>query len=96
MKAYNMPATYHSSLIVNTYFTKVKKGAPVSVKLDVYGDEEFAGKISLVYPTVDAATRTFPVEIKLENKDQRVRPGMFARATLNFGTQDGGGACRLR
>ena len=70
------------------YFTKVKKGAPVSVKVDVYGDEEFAGKISLVYPTIDPATRTFPVEIQLVNRDQRVRPGMFARATLNFGTQD--------
>lgn len=74
--------------VSETYFSKVKKGAPVAVKLDVYGDEEFSGKISLVYPTIDAATRTFPVEITLENKDQRVRPGMFARATLNFGTQD--------
>ena len=70
------------------YFTKVKKGAPVSVKVDFYGDEEFEGKISLVYPTIDPATRTFPVEIQLVNRDQRVRPGMFARATLNFGTQD--------
>ena len=70
------------------YFTKVKKGAPVSVKVDVYGDEEFEGKISHVYPTIDPATRTFPVEIQLVNRDQRVRPGMFARATLNFGTQD--------
>lgn len=70
------------------YFTKVKKGAPVSVKVDGYGDEEFEGKISLVYPTIDPATRTFPVEIQLVNRDQRVRPGMFARATLNFGTQD--------
>jgi RND family efflux transporter MFP subunit len=56
--------------------------------VDVYGDEEFEGKISLVYPTIDPATRTFPVEIQLVNRDQRVRPGMFARATLNFGTQD--------
>ena len=74
--------------VSETYFTKVKKGAPVSIKVDVYGDEEFQGNISLVYPTIDAATRTFPVEIKLANKDQKVRPGMFARATLNFGTQD--------
>ena len=75
-------------LLINvseTYFTQVKKGAPVAVKLDVYGDEPFEGYISLVYPTVDPNTRTFPVEIKLSNKDQRVRPGMFARATLNFG-----------
>ena len=70
------------------YFTKVKKGAPVSVKVDVYGDEEFEGKSSLVYPTINPATRTFPVEIQLVNRDQRVRPGMFARATLNFGIRD--------
>ena len=60
----------------------------VAVKLDVYGDEPFEGYISLVYPTVDPNTRTFPVEIKLANKDRRVRPGMFARATLNFGTKN--------
>ncbi|WP_077153007.1 efflux RND transporter periplasmic adaptor subunit [Bacteroides bouchesdurhonensis] len=78
-------------LLINvseTYFTKVKKGAPVDLKLDVYGDEIFKGTISLIYPTIDAATRTFQVEIKLDNRDQRVRPGMFARATLNFGTAD--------
>ena len=78
-------------LLINVsegYFTKVEKGAPVSVKMDVYGDEEFEGKISLVYPTIDPTTRTFPVEIQLANRDLRVRPGMFARATLNFGTQE--------
>lgn len=74
--------------VSETYFTKVKKGAPVSIKIDVYGSEEFTGHISLVYPTIDANTRTFPVEIKLTNRDQRVRPGMFARATINFGTAD--------
>lgn len=78
-------------LLINvseTYFTKVKLGAPVDVKLDVYGDEHFEGKISLIYPTIDPATRTFQVEIQLPNKGQKVRPGMFARVTLNFGTAD--------
>ncbi len=69
------------------YFTQVKKGEDVDVKLDVYGDEVFKGKVNLVYPTIDAATRTFPVEIRLDNKDQRVRPGMFARVTVSFGTE---------
>lgn len=76
-------------LLINvseTYFTHISKGAPVDVKLDVYGDELFQGKISLIYPTVDPATRTFQVEIQLPNQDRKVRPGMFARATLNFGT----------
>ena len=78
-------------LLVNVselYFTKVKKGQPVKVKIDVYGDEEFEGKINLVYPTINSATRTFPVEVRLDNRDTRVRPGMFARAIMNFGTLD--------
>lgn len=78
-------------LLVNvseSYFTQVKKGNEVDIKLDVYGDEVFKGKVSLVYPTIDPATRTFPVEIKITNADERVRPGMFARTTMNFGTRN--------
>lgn len=67
-------------------FKQVKVGMPVSIKVDAYGDEEFQGKISLVYPTIDGATHTFPVEVQLANSDNRVRPGMYARVTVNFGT----------
>ena len=69
------------------FYTQVKEGMPVTIRLDVYKDEKFTGKVSLVYPTIDAATRTFPVEIQLDNKDMRVRPGMFARVNINFGTE---------
>lgn len=78
-------------LLVNvseSFYTRVKKGMDVKVKIEVYGDEIFHGKVSLVYPTIDPQTRTFPVEIKLPNNDLKVRPGMFARVTMNFGTQD--------
>lgn len=67
-------------------FQKVKVGMPVSVKVDAYGDEEFKGRISLIYPTIDGATHTFPVEVQLPNANSRVRPGMYARVTVNFGT----------
>lgn len=78
-------------LMVNVseaYFTKIKKGSSVKIKLDVYENEEFDGVVSLVYPTINPNTRTFPVEIQLNNRDQRVRPGMFARVTINYGTID--------
>lgn len=71
--------------VSETYYPKVRKGMPVSVKLDTYGDESFTGKVSIVYPTIDPSSHTFPVEIQLANADQKVRPGMFARATLTFG-----------
>ena len=78
-------------LIINVsegYFAYMKKGMPAAIKLDVYGDEEFQGKVNLIYPTIDSSTRTFPVEVVLNNSDQRVRPGMFARVTLSFGVLD--------
>lgn len=78
-------------LLINvseSYFTRIAKNSTVSVKFDVYGEEEFEGKVNLLYPTIDPSTRTFVVEIRLDNRDMRVRPGMFARVTLNFGTAD--------
>ncbi|MGL4292852.1 MAG: efflux RND transporter periplasmic adaptor subunit [Bacteroidales bacterium] len=74
--------------VSEAYFSKVRKGMPVDIRLDVYGDEIFEGKVSLVYPTLDAATRTFPVEITIDNKNERVRPGMFARTTMSFGSKN--------
>jgi RND family efflux transporter MFP subunit len=74
--------------VSESYFTQVKKGMSASIRLDVYEGEVFEGKVGLIYPTIDQGTRTFPVEIKLNNLDKRVRPGMFARVTLSFGTQE--------
>lgn len=68
------------------YFLQVKKGQVVKIKVDVYGDEEFDGAVNLVYPTINPVTRTFPVEIRVTNKNLKIRPGMFARVTLDFGT----------
>lgn len=78
-------------LLINVsepYFPKVTEGMVVKVKFDVYGDEEFEGKVSLKYPTIDADTHTFPVEIKLPNANQRIRPGMFGRVTVGFGVMN--------
>jgi RND family efflux transporter MFP subunit len=59
---------------------------PVNIQLDVYENETFTGKVSLIYPTIDAATHTFGVQVTINNSDMKVRPGMYGRVTLNFGT----------
>lgn len=69
-------------------FTKVKKGMPIDITFDVFGEELFEGKVSLIYPTIDPMTRTFGVEVEIPNSNNRVRPGMFARATIDFGAKD--------
>ena len=74
-------------LIINVsevYYKSVSVGQPVEVALDAYEGDVFAGKVSIVYPTVDKITHTFPVEVTVANSSQKVRPGMFARATISF------------
>jgi RND family efflux transporter MFP subunit len=70
------------------YFPQVKTGMEVRVKLDVYPDKYFTGRISIIYPTIDPLSRTFRAEVTIQNSDLTVRPGMFARVELNFGTID--------
>lgn len=70
------------------YFSKVSKGDVVTVELDAYPGEKFSGKVSLIYPTIDANTHTFPAEIMVSNSNKKLRPGMFSRATLNLGTEN--------
>ncbi len=66
-------------------FTQVHEGMEFEVSVDAYPNEVFKGKVNLIYPTISATTHTFPVEVICQNSDQRLRPGMFARVTANFG-----------
>ena len=72
--------------VSESLFTQVHKGMEFDIAVDAYPDEVFKGKVNLLYPTVSATTHTFPVEVICQNADQRLRPGMFARVTANFGT----------
>lgn len=69
-------------------FTKVHVGMKAEVYLDVYGDERFEATVALIHPTIDAATRTFTVELNIANRDERVRPGMFARVIMDYGSAE--------
>jgi len=72
--------------ISEIFFPQVKTGMEVRVKLDVYPDMNFVGKINIIHPTIDRLSRTFNAEVTIANNDMMVRPGMFARVELNFGT----------
>ncbi len=71
--------------ISEQYFTNVSVGTPVSISVDILPGETFEGKVSLIYPAIDPATRTFTVEVTIPNSGGRLRPGMFARSVINMG-----------
>ena len=64
--------------IPETFFPKVKKGMKVNLTSDIYPDEEFPASIEIIYPTIDPMSHTFTVELKIPNKKNVLRPGMYA------------------
>jgi RND family efflux transporter MFP subunit len=71
------------------YYPSVKVGDKVDINVDIFPGERFEGKVSRIAPALDAATRTFSVEITIPNANERLRPGMFARATFHMGDIEG-------
>ena len=69
-------------------YTKIKKGDSVEIAADAIPGKTFYGKVEKIYPTVDAATRTFNVEVVVANNYSTLRPGMFARVTVDFGSNN--------
>ena len=68
-------------------YSKVSKGKKVYVKADALPELTFEGKVERVHPTIDAATRTFNMEVVVPNTRSELRPGMFSRVTVDFGTK---------
>jgi RND family efflux transporter MFP subunit len=74
--------------IQENYFPQMKQQMPASIRLDSYPGEVFEGKVRLIYPVIDAASHTFTTEVVVDNSRMRIRPGMFANVSFNFGTED--------
>ena len=71
------------------YFRDVKVGMPVDLHVELFPDREFRVTVSLIYPALDPATRTFTVEVKVPNDAETLRPGMYARTTFDMGRKQG-------
>ena len=75
--------------IPEQHFPNVKVGMPVRVNVDLFPDLTFSGKVSLIHPALDTSTRTFTVEVAVQNHYSTLRPGMFARSTFDMGQKEG-------
>jgi Cu(I)/Ag(I) efflux system membrane fusion protein len=63
----------------------VKTGAKARVTINAYPDKVFEGRITYVYPSLEAATRTVPVRVELANPGYLLKPAMFAQVELPVG-----------
>ena len=60
----------------------IKIGQAVSAQLAAFPGETFNGRVSAILPSAQVDSRTLQVRVELANRDGRLRPGMFATASL--------------
>ncbi|MBI5137021.1 MAG: efflux RND transporter periplasmic adaptor subunit [Nitrospirae bacterium] len=60
----------------------VAEGAGAKVRFDALPEQVFGGSVVRVGSVDGAGGATFPVEIRVDNPDGRIRPGMVARISL--------------
>ena len=73
--------------VSESLYSYIKKGMEVAVEFDALPEQKFTAKVSRITPSIDAATRTFPVELVLANAKELIKPGMYARVIMNYGTR---------
>jgi HlyD family secretion protein len=61
---------------------RIKAGQPVVVTVDALPGRKFAGAVQKILPTAEVKTRQFTVRITVLNKTGELRPGMFARGSV--------------
>jgi membrane fusion protein (multidrug efflux system) len=67
---------------------RISVGQEIAVQVQAYPGETFTGSIEAVDPGVVVANRSFRVRARLENAEQRLRPGMFAEVSVKLPQQD--------
>jgi cobalt-zinc-cadmium efflux system membrane fusion protein len=60
----------------------VKEGASVELRVDALPGRVFAGTVARLEPQLGAETRAVRARVDLDNKDAKLKPGLFIRVTV--------------
>jgi len=61
----------------------VAVGLPVTMSLAYLSGKKWDGKVDYIYPTLNAKTRTVKVRLRFENKNEVLKPNMFAQVVIH-------------
>ena len=79
---YSLNPLYANFTLSENNSSEVKKGLKISLKVDSYDDVLFQGIVTGINPQIDENSRNIEVQATVENKDERLKPGMFSNIEL--------------
>ncbi len=63
----------------------IKKGLKAEATVDAFGDKKFTGTVEVINPVANQGARVFETKIKVDNPEQLLKPGMFAKIGVKTG-----------
>jgi membrane fusion protein, copper/silver efflux system len=63
---------------------RVSVGQVADVTVGAFPGERFSGKVGFMYPVIDPSTRTMRVRVELDNREMKLRPGMYVSAVIRL------------
>ena len=73
--------------VPETLLPKVQPGQEISVSVDAYPGETFAGRITAVAPKSEVQGHSLEVRASLPNTALKLRPGLFVRIDVSLGVK---------
>lgn len=82
-KVSNLSTVWASFDAYENQVAALKEGAAITITTNANPNEEIAANITFIDPVLNTNTRTVAVKVELKNKDNSLKPGMFATGVLN-------------
>jgi RND family efflux transporter MFP subunit len=74
--------------VVERDYSKISVDLKALLTVDAYPGRTFEGRVARIAPILDSNTRTAETEIEIANDDLILKPGMFTRVRIYFGTHE--------
>lgn len=68
---------------------KIQMGAQATIKVDELNGKEIVGTVYEIAASADSASRQFIVKVKFPNPDRELKSGMYGKANISTGAEDG-------
>ncbi|HEY3333413.1 MAG TPA: efflux RND transporter periplasmic adaptor subunit [Capsulimonadaceae bacterium] len=78
----DLRSVYYQPTFAESDFRHIRPGQTVAVTVDAYPGRSFVGRVNTVFPTASQTARQFSVRVLVDNPNDDLRPGMFARGSI--------------
>jgi cobalt-zinc-cadmium efflux system membrane fusion protein len=80
----NLEEVWVMASVFETDIAKIKTGYDAEVNVIAYKDKTFTGKVDRIFSILDPQSRVMKVRVKIKNKDNLLKPEMFAQITIRY------------